>query len=526
MSHRTLSPGPTSRPLLIALIISGVALGGCPGGNGNIGDECRSNGECDATLQCGQGVCVPRCARAPECGDGYSCDSKGLCHLATGQPGDVCTSEVDCAPGLSCQLDGTATDAARHLLASCAAQYDARPAGSECVLDADCRNGTCALGHCLDLCDETRDCGSGTACMDIPRVEVVDTTFRGCVQAKGNIVWSIPPATSNVLLPVPSGARFAELVLSVDDLVQKVGAQRLISPSGRLLYTRPCEIQGGGCDPDRDYYANLVRHEAQLGQSVITLPSTPKAPLETGIYRIQVSSFRPNGTAGSAIPHVTAIVRVDAPTVLDLHFHFLDLDAHPCEAGFGGARLDARAAQAGTLFQNDFVGELQTIFAHAGIALGSIDYVDVLDHPDLDGLDVADAGSLLALGESPVGINVFFVRTLSPVGLQAFGPNPGPAGIGKTRQSGIIVGVDTLCYRSWTQLARLTAHELARYMGLHHNVELGTYLAGTPPAQQHWADNIDDSDESSNNLMYFSEIGGIELSPGQREILTRSGVLR
>ena len=169
---------------------------------------------------------------------------------------------------------------------------------------------------------------------------------------------------------------------------------------------------------------------------------------------------------------MTAVVKMDAAVFLDLHFHFLDLDDHPCAQAFGGARLDAAAAPTAAFFQNDFLGELRTVFAGGGLALGTSTFDDVENHPDLDGLDVEHAGSLLALGSYDSGINVFFVRTLSPVGLQAFGPNPGPAGIAGTTQSGIIIGIDTLCYRSWTQLARLTAHEIARYMGLYHNVEL------------------------------------------------------
>ncbi len=84
-----------------------------------------------------------------------------------------------------------------------------------------------------------------------------------------------------------------------------------------------------------------------------------------------------------------------------------------------------------------------------------------------------------------------------------------------------MIGVDTLCYRSWQQLARLTAHELGRYMGLYHNVEHTTSSTNIP-----WRDHIDDSDDSPTNLMFYSELGGTDLSPGQREILTRSGVLR
>jgi hypothetical protein len=511
---------------LSALLLA--ALAGCPGGDGAIGDSCTSHSDCTSALQCITGTCVPRCQRAPECGDGYACDIDGYCHLASGQAGDKCSSEVQCAPGLSCQIDGTATDDTGHLLASCTAQNAAGPAGSSCDKDSACRNGTCALGRCVDLCKDTRDCGSGLACMGIPRVESDGAMFEGCLPPRGAVVWRIPvtsPTSETILIPIPDAARSATVVFQVDDLAQRVGARSISSPAGAPLYTKPCEA--GASPPCTDpiaadqYFAQPLRHLPDYGQSVLLLPTSPSVPLEAGAYRVAVSSFRANGGPGSAIPRVTAVVRMDAAPYLDLHFHFLELDDHPCEQAFGGVRLDASAASKPTsFFQADFLGGLRTVFAGAGIAIGNTTFEDITDHPDLDGLAVEDVGSLLSLGAHDSGIDVFFVRTLSPVGLQAFGPNPGPAGIAGTRQSGIVIGVDTLCYRSWTQLARLTGHEIARYMGLYHNVELEV---GAHPS---WRDPVGDSDDSSNNLMFFSEFGGIELSAGQREILSRSAVLR
>jgi len=237
-----------------------------------------------------------------------------------------------------------------------------------------------------------------------------------------------------------------------------------------------------------------------------------------------VSSFRTNGLVGSAIPRVTAILKMDTAVNLDLHFHFLDLTDHPCADSFGGVRLDAARAQEAPFFQTTFLGELRTIFAGAGLAFGQSTYEDRGDHPDLDALALEDAPALFSLGSHAQGIDIYFVRSLSPVGLQAFGPNPGPAGLAGSRQSGIAIGVDTLCYRSWEQLARLTAHEVARYMGLYHNVEL--------EVDEHpsWRDGIFDTDpepgRETTNLMFFSEFGGTEVTAGQREILTKSAVLR
>ncbi|MBA3395580.1 MAG: hypothetical protein H0T89_23225 [Deltaproteobacteria bacterium] len=467
-------------------------------------------------------VCVPRCQRAPECGDGYACDGDGYCRRATGQLGDGCTSEVECATGLSCQIDGDTVNERDRLLASCTASNTGRPAGAACVTDSDCRNGTCGLGHCLDLCANNRDCAAGQACMAIPRVEAAGALFGGCLLAQGNVVWSIPVLAPNaeILLPVPERASYASLVFSVDDAAQKVGAVSVRSPTGTALYRVPCDPSVATCSLDesnQQYYANLVRHRPEPGQSVLAMPSNPQVALETGAYRVLASSFRPNGTAGSAIPNVTAVIRLDSAVILDLHLYFLDLDDHPCAPAFD-AGLDAATASTESFFQSDFLGQIRGIFSRGGIALGGVTYHDVPNHPELDGLDIVDAGALLALGAHAKGINVFFVRTLSPVGLQAFGPGPGPAGLAGTRKSGIVIGIDTLCYRSWRQLARLTAHEIGRYMGLYHNVEL----------DPRWTDPIADTDdiESKNNLMFFSELGGEELSPGQRNILTRSPVLR
>jgi hypothetical protein len=257
---------------------------------------------------------------------------------------------------------------------------------------------------------------------------------------------------------------------------------------------------------------------------VLSMPSTPTTPLEPGVYTLRVRSLRPgfdemgNPINGTATPTMTAVVKLDASVILDLHFYFLNLDDHPCAQSFGG-KLDATVAQSAEFFQSTFVTQLRTIFAQGGIALGSTTYEDLRDHPDLDGLDVANLASLSALGTHATGINVFFVRTLSPVGLQAIGPNPGPAGLAGTRQSGIVLGVDTLCYRSWTQLARIMSHELSLYMGLYNNVEVDASHRDLIP------DNDSDADPS-RNLMFYSELGGTELSEGQRYILSRSPVLR
>ena len=83
-----------------------------------LGDRCSTTDDCGVTLQCVSNVCRARCERAPDCGDGYSCDANGICHEANGNAGDACTSEVDCDVGYACELSGDVGDRG-ELAATC-----------------------------------------------------------------------------------------------------------------------------------------------------------------------------------------------------------------------------------------------------------------------------------------------------------------------------------------------------------------------------------------------------------------------
>lgn len=500
-----------------------VALAGCPGGSGALGDHCSENSDCAGSLQCVAKLCAPRCQRSPDCGDGYACTADGLCKPATGQLGTVCTSEVDCTTGLACRLSDSGS-----LASTCDAQTDGAPQGAACEQDDDCRNRTCALGHCTDLCTTTRDCADGSTCASIPRVTrapgappVFHGMFGGCLQAHGTLTWSIPieGPSDRVLLPIPDTAISVAATFEVADQDQKVGAVHIVepttsgAPSGAIVLDSPAT-----------YYTDPVRHRPELGTSVLAMPSTPDKPLVPGAYQLDVTSLKPlaNGTdlPGTATPTLTAVIKLDPSVILDVHFYFLNFDDHPCAAAFGGSSLNAELAQTQSYFQSDFLGSLKLLLTHIGLTPGGFTYEDLRDHPDLDELDTANAGALLELGARQVGINVFFVRMLRPIGLQAFGPNPGPAGLAGTRKSGIIVGLDALCYRNplkpWDAIAHLAGHEIGRYMGLYDNVEI-------EPTQ---TDPISDTDDSEQNLMHYSEFGGSDLSEEQRDILGRSAVLR
>ena len=431
------------------------------------------------------------------------------------------------------------------------------------------------LGHCVDLCHDTTDCAGGTACMTIPRIAVNGgALFEGCLPAQGTVSWDIPviSPSAQILLPVPSGAPSgavsAELVMSVDDPGQKVGVETVIDPCGCTRYTVPCSFLPASdrglctdllaaeqfysqdpssgvvpvshgvaqdaaagncgspviCNSDGGPVVNHFRHIPAFSRSVLLMPSFPRSSeLTNGAYQIQVSSFWPDNSPGSAVPHVTAVVRIGTGTDLDLHFFFLDLEDHPCAGMTGNAALSAGAAQGAAFFQTDYLGELQRVFGRIGIRVNAASYQDIPDRHALDGVDVSDLGSLFTLGADSTGIDVFFVRSLSPLGVEVSGPTPGPAGVART--SGIAISLDTLCYRDWRAVARLTAHAIGHYMGLYHNVEPPDPVQG--PSDPPWEDLDADTDSSSSNLMYFSQLrDGSDLTVDQTFTLSRSPVLR
>ncbi|HET9625912.1 MAG TPA: hypothetical protein VFP84_31340 [Kofleriaceae bacterium] len=514
-----------------------VIATGCPGGSGEIGAACGNNGDCSSALQCLANRCQPRCTHAPDCGDGYACDQDGLCHQAVGHDGDRCVSETECAAGFSCRPADNA-DETSHLVGNCIKDHSAALAGARCASNNECRNGTCALGRCVDLCLVDSDCASGEKCWDLPSVTVSNAMLHGCLPEHGAVSFDVPvdPVLHQAVIPAPKGAASVSLVMTVDDPSLTVGATRIAAPDGTRIYNRPCASALQKCLPTEEndeYFGNPQRHTPALGQSVLSIPSGTTLPVNTGLYTVDVAAQMPDGSPSLAPVHATAVVRLDEGTALDLHFFFLDLADHPCQDTIGPQKLNASTAPYMATFQDHFLSDLSAAFTRVQISVNAASYEDVLDHPSLDGLDLSRVGDLLKLGKYATGINVFFVRSLSPAGVQAYSPNPGPAGLAGTPGSGIVIGLDTLCYRSWQEVSHLAAHEIARYMGLYHNAEIG-YGPVDQPIHPTWRDQImtdnDIGTDPAANLMFYAEplsSGQVpKITDGQRSILVRSAVLR
>lgn len=472
------------------------------------GNVCETASDCRDGLQCLNNICTPQCSSHLECGDGFICDN-GSCSQVVSQIGQACTRELDCGPGQTCEPDMFDGDGDGRLAATCQLDQVGAVTGSECVEDDDCRNGVCAIGRCTEVCAGAADCPLNLACVDIPRVLPNSApTFRGCFQASGNLVVEVPmhgPAQT-LRVPVPSNAKSFALITQTDDESQPVGADEVVSPSGRVLYKTPNDTA--------QFYQNDLRYEPGLRVSTLLIPnvadvrdsSIDDLKLEQGVYTIKVQSFRTATTIGSVIPKVTLVYKLDTAGTLDLNFYFLDANDHPCYV------LDSNTAQHSNDFQVQYLDRLRSIFSGV-MAIGDVTYQDV-SRPDLDGIDESHLPQLIELSTTDSGVNVFFVRTISPPGIQALaGGRPGPPNTAGTTASGIAISLDTLCYRDWNMLARTTAHEIGRHLGLFRNKQPAPDPTGQYP------DTIPDSSSDSQNLMYFGEFGGTVLSEGQKRVL-------
>lgn len=505
---------------VIAVCLALVGGGGCEG-DGEIGASCQGTADCRAHLQCLGQVCVTRCTEHIQCGDGFICNPVGECEHVVSSLGSACESEIDCGTGQFCRL-GTDEDRDGWLEAACAAESTGTTLGNSCESDAECRNGTCVLGACTQLCRADDECPASFTCSVIPgpgpgplqaQVDGPASFYQACLQPRAQVRQVLHADEHGVVrIPVPSLTRSFALITQEDPALQdSISASAPRPPIGIAEVRAPaCAGPAGGNTDEciEELYIetrllgdNVLRYHPSPAISTLLVPNTPGSnmALHPGMYTVRLLP--------DTDPRVTVVYKTADAHVLDLNFYFLDMQAHRCLPGF-----DQRFSTTPSGFETTYIDALRDIFDDAGITIGDIHYEGLVGdrgRSDLNGLREADLPVLLSLSGPRPGINIFFVRSISPAGIQVLsGGNPGPPDLPGTAASGIAVAADTLCYRDWTKIARATAHAIGLYMGLFRNREPD----GT-------ADPIEDSDTSPDNLMYFGDRGGTQLSEGQTRVL-------
>jgi hypothetical protein len=486
-----------------------------------VGESCATVADCASGLQCLDHICRPGCLANVDCGDGRICQDHA-CKLVESEVGDSCKSEAECGPGQSCRLPIDAFVAG----GTCQREGTAGGVvGEACQGDPDCRVGACALGRCTELCEEDVHCLRGLQCVGIPRVSADASSFfgsyTGCLPTRATLTFEVPlrPQVSQTLIiPVVNTARSLVLVAEAAQGDERIGVTAVTDPDNHLVYETPTTVAG--------YFAGALRHKPLPGVAVLQIPSTSAVALQAGVYSMTITS----STDGPGITlegrRVRVVEKLGPGATLYLHFHFADLTDHPCLPG--GPVLGPSTAPIDPQFQTVFLARLREIFAAANIAIGTITYQATAAPVELEGLPRDRAAELFATAAHDHGVAVFVVRTIMPAGLEiVVGGTPG-APLPATGASGVAIAASALCNNTdpmhhddpaWDRVARVTAHAIARHMGLYRNRE-------PDPADEGALDPLIDSPTSDDNLMYWGEEGGASLSTEQREILRDSPVLR
>ncbi len=168
---------------------TGLCQAGSPGGAA-LGASCTLNTDC-AGLFCAEGTCSAPCipGGASACADGFACQvlstaSCGSCQQ-TGQLGDPCNLETDCASRLCVEVNGD-----RRCSVGCDPMSDGCPStytcmvatggagvcvgdggglGAACASADDCNEHICAMepgnSYCTRVCSASSPCQVGFSCV-------------------------------------------------------------------------------------------------------------------------------------------------------------------------------------------------------------------------------------------------------------------------------------------------------------------------------------------------------------------------
>lgn len=493
---------------------------GCGGGGADVGESCATVADCASGLQCLDHICRPGCLANIDCGDGRVCEEH-TCRLVESEVGDPCTFEAKCGPGQSCRLPIDSFVAGGG---SCQREaISGGVVGEACAIDSDCRVGACALGRCTELCEADAQCLRGFQCVGIPRVSADASSFlggyHGCLPTRSTLTFEVPlreQVSQTLIIPVVDTASSLVLVAEAAQADERIGVTAVTDPENQPIFTAPTTVA--------EYFAGALRHKPLPGVAVLQIPSTSAVALRAGVYAMTITSSADRPGITLAGRRVRVVEKLGPGATLDLHFHFADLTDHPCLPT--DRVLDPTTAPTDPDFQTTFLRRLREIFAAANIAIGSITYEATTAPVELEGLASERAAELFATADDDHGVAVYFVRTIMPAGIETIvGGTPG-APLPRTGASGIAIAATALCNNTdpahrddpaWDRVARVTAHAIARHLGLYRNRE---------PEPEGAVDPLIDSPTSDDNLMYWGEEGGTALSTEQREILRASPVLR
>lgn len=466
-----------------------------------------------------------------------------------------CQRDADC-PGAICAAYGLSQTADLHPppLACTPAMGDGADPGAQCERCADCGHGLCLIsGHCAEPCQGPTDCDPGSRCQpawisaeerthpvqvclnftpaDLPHERAEQAVNVGeqslmlegthapafyVVEFLGPSQWPFGMLCRTPLCPLQLSTR-EQPPRTLFDLS---GSEPPANPIPHWPFAYPFTVYvGSGDDPaysDRGYGLKVLAEAA--GQAQIT--------------RVEAATDR----------------ALDAPLRLDLHLYYVGA-AGLSPAGERGPEpialaldeVDRILAQARVAVRVVGQRAVPGAILERGVTFPQQDPRQGLSHlqtgyglwPELPGLFALSAGA-----RDPA-LNLFFVADIAGMEdgeVQALaGGTPGPPGMHGTGASGIAIATDMLLPRP-AQLGRTLAHEIGHYLGLLHTTEAdgaeADALGDTPRCPTTADRDLDNqlngsecADYDAENLMFWAQGSGTDLTATQRVILRRAPLL-
>jgi len=320
-----------------------------------------------------------------------------------------------------------------------------------------------------------------------PREVTLDVTIDDTGLSE-EVSFRIPEVTRSVTIVVEGApdALYALGVFGHGDGVDLV--QLPAGPPGPAMQTSYQQEQIG-------QMPGLLYQSIRLGTYTHVYPYRPDQSIVAGTGRLRVASNRPGAAT------VTIIMpEDDAAAVLPLNFYVVsDTLAEPATPAF--------------------VGEVERVFAQAGIAIRinaterltgtAFERITDFNEPQEKPTSQSAMATGLVADRASDGLDVFFVEGL-PTGVAGLSlGTPGPPFRG-SYYFGVLVRGDFPA----AELARVVSHEVAHFLALQHVQNRG--ISGTT-----YPDPLDDTTPGANNLME----GGTLLTPGQAFALSRSALL-